>query len=399
MDVQLGLKENWKQFSLLVLVNAFVGGMVGLERSILPEIAEQEFSIAASSAILSFIVVFGITKALTNYLSGRLIPQLGRKNLLTIGWLFGLPVPLILMLADDWSWIVVANGLLGVNQGLCWSMTVIMKIDLAGSRNRGLAMGLNESAGYVAVGLVALLTGYIAFNYGVRPYPFYLGLIIASLGYLMSRLFVRDTHRHVAAEATDSDTPLIDHVFRDTSWKDPNLGSISQGGLVNNLNDAMVWGALPMVLASRGFDTAQIAQVAAIYPAVWGLGQLLTGKLADHANKKTMLVLGMLIQGGAIMAMAYTYSLTTFLALSAVLGVGTALVYPTFLAAIAEFTHPTQRAECIGVYRLWRDLGYAVGAILTGLLADQLGLDTSVVVVGVVTVISGLVILLRMKTP
>ena len=395
--VQLGLRENWKQFALLVLINAFVGGMVGLERTILPELAEQEFEMAAKTAILSFIMVFGVVKAITNYYTGALANRIGRKNLLTLGWLIALPIPFLLIYAPSWGWVILANALLGVNQGLTWSSTVVMKIDLVGEKNRGLAMGLNESAGYLAVGGVAFLTGWIAAEYGVRPYPFYLGIAFAVIGLLSSWLLVRDTVHHVHAETTSSTLPLLKNVFWETTWKNRNLGAISQAGLVNNLNDGMVWGLFPILLASRNFDLAQTGKIAALYPIVWGLGQLFTGKMADHFSKKNMLFWGMLAQGLALLGMLFASSFFHFAALSAALGAGTAVVYPTFLAAIADYAHPRQRAESIGVFRLWRDLGYAVGALLTGILADSLGMLWAVGAIGFLTLVSSIVILVRMN--
>jgi MFS family permease len=396
MTVKLGLKENWKQFSLLVLINGFVGGMVGIERTIIPRLAETEFGIAAKTAILSFIVAFGISKALSNYYAGAFANRTGRKNLLVIGWLFALPVPVILMLADNWNWVLFANILLGINQGLTWSSTVVMKIDLVGQRNRGLAMGLNESAGYLAVGFVAFLTGWIASTYGIRPYPFYLGLGLAVIGLLSSYFLVKDTIHHVQAESVVSNVKKMTRIFAETSLLNPNLGSITQAGLVNNLNDGMVWGLFPILLASKSFSLDDIGKIVAIYPAVWGLGQLVTGKLADHLAKKSMLFWGMVLQGATIIAMAFAETFTQFVFLSILLGLGTALVYPTFLAAIGDFTHPSQRAESIGIFRLWRDLGYAIGAILTGIIADAAGLVPSVLTVGIITIFSGFIILIRM---
>ncbi len=396
-NVQLGLRENWKQFTLLVIINAFVGGMVGLERTILPKLAEQEFEMAAKTAILSFIMVFGVVKAITNYYTGALANRIGRKNLLTLGWLIALPIPFLLIYAPSWGWVILANALLGVNQGLTWSSTVVMKIDLVGEKNRGLAMGLNESAGYLAVGGVAFLTGWIAAEYGVRPYPFYLGIAFAVIGLLSSWLLVRDTVHHVHAETTSSTLPLLKNVFWETTWKNRNLGAISQAGLVNNLNDGMVWGLFPILLASRNFDLAQTGKIAALYPIVWGLGQLFTGKMADHFSKKNMLFWGMLAQGLALLGMLFASSFFHFAALSAALGAGTAVVYPTFLAAIADYAHPRQRAESIGVFRLWRDLGYAVGALLTGILADSLGMLWAVGAIGFLTLASSIVILVRMN--
>jgi len=396
-QVQLGLRANWRQFFLLVVINAFVGGMVGLERSILPDIAEADFGIAAKTAILSFIMVFGVVKAITNYYTGALANRFGRKNLLTLGWLIALPIPFILIFAPSWGWILLANVLLGVNQGLTWSSTVVMKIDLVGEKNRGLAMGLNESAGYLAVGGVAFLTGWIASEYGLRPYPFYLGIAFVFIGLLASWLLVKDTIHHVHAETSVSKLPKLKNVFWETTWKNRNLGSISQAGLVNNLNDGMVWGLLPILLGTKGFTLEQIGQVAALYPAVWGLGQLFTGKLADHLHKKSMLFWGMLLQGVALFFLIFAATFFHFAALSVALGVGTAVVYPTFLAAIADYAHPRQRAESIGVFRLWRDLGYAIGALLTGLLADSLGINWAVGAVGFLTVVSSIIILVRME--
>jgi len=398
-DVELGLKHNWQQFTLLVIINAFVGGMVGLERSILPQIAEVDFAIAAKTAILSFIIVFGFTKAITNYFTGVLANKVGRKNLLVIGWLFALPIPFILIYANNWNWIVFANVLLGINQGLTWSSTVVMKIDLVGDKNRGLAMGINESVGYLAVGAVAFLTGWIASEYGLRPYPFYLGFGFAGLGLLGSWLFVKDTVHHVAKETTTSSVRRLKNIFWETTWKDNNLGSISQAGLVNNLNDGMVWGLFPILLAMKGYDLAQIAVIVAVYPVVWGLGQLFTGKMADHFNKKIMLYWGMLLQGLTLLLMVFAQTYLHFIVLSVFLGLGTAIVYPTFLAGMADYTHPQQRAASIGVFRFWRDSGYAFGAILTGIIADTLGVMPSVGVIAGLTIISSFIILIRMTTP
>ena len=395
--VQLGLIENWKQFTILVIINAFVGGMIGLERSILPQIAEVEFQIAAKTAILSFIVVFGIVKAITNYFTGALANRMGRKNLLTIGWLIGIPVPFILMFADSWNWIVAANVLLGINQGLTWSSTVVMKIDLVGEKERGFAMGLNEFAGYVALALVAFFTGWVASEYGLRPYPFYIGIVLSLLGFFASWLLVKDTKYHVATETTTSKVPKLTNIFWQTSWKNKTLGSVTQAGLINNLNDGMAWGLFPILLAAKGFSLAQIGVVTAIYPAVWGLGQLFTGKMADHFCKKDLLFLGMLLQGLSLIVLLFANTMTHFVILSSVLGWGTAMVYPTFLATVAENTHPADRANSIGVFRLWRDLGYAIGAIVTGVVADAFGVNTSVLVIGLLTIFSAVIILYRMK--
>ncbi|MCF8202472.1 MAG: MFS transporter [Crocinitomicaceae bacterium] len=394
---QLGLKENWQQFSLLVLVNAFVGGMVGMERSILPELAEAEFHLAAKTAILSFIVVFGITKALTNYFAGTLANRWGRKKLLILGWIFALPVPFLLIYAPNWSWIIVANVFLGINQGLAWSSTVVMKIDLVGAKNRGFAMGINEAAGYLAVGAVAFLSASIANAYGVRPYPFYIGIVLAIFGLLSSIFLIKDTRSFVQREGEESKATLLKNIFSETSWKHPNLSAISQGGLVNNLNDGMIWGLFPILLLSKGFTATELAQIIAIYPTVWGLSQLFTGKLADRYAKKSLLFWGMFIQGLAILGFIWAQSFTAFAILSVLLGLGTAVVYPTFLAAIADNTHPSQRAQSIGVYRLWRDLGYAVGALLTGILADIWSTNTAIFAIGSLTILSALVIQSRMR--
>ncbi|MBK7270827.1 MAG: MFS transporter [Flavobacteriales bacterium] len=393
---QLGLRQNWKQFTLLVIVNAFVGGMVGIERTVLPMLAELEFGIASHAAALSFIMAFGVSKALSNYFVGRLAGRFGRKSMLVTGWLLALPVPFMLIYADAWSWIVAANILLGIHQGFAWSSTVVMKMDLVGEKDRGLAMGLNEFAGYLAVAAVAFLTGLLAAEYGPRPVPFQVGIGIAVVGLLLTVLWVKDTGHHVHAEAAKSAVPLLEKPFLDTSVRHRVLGSVTQAGLVNNLNDGMLWGLLPVLLAGQGFNTASIGAIAAVYPAVWGLGQLLTGKLADHVDRKLLLVLGMVLQGIAILFLPYVDAQGTYIALSATLGLGTALVYPTFLATIAAHTHPKQRAESLGIFRLWRDLGYAIGALLTGLIADRFGLTASILSIGVITVISGLLVWLRM---
>jgi MFS family permease len=396
MEVRFGLKENWQQFSLLVLVNAFVGGMVGLERSILPQLAAQEFSIASHSAIFSFIVVFGIVKAIKNYLAGHFANTLGRRRLLIYGWLFAIPIPFLLMWAPTWNWIVAANVLLGINQGLAWSSTVTMKIDLVGDKQRGLAMGINEFAGYLSVGLVALLTAWIANTYGIRPYPFYIGIVFVFLGLLISWIWVKDTRSFVQKAAQESSLPLLKNPFWDTSLLHRNLGAISQAGLVNNLNDGMIWGLFPLLLATKGFDLGQIGMITAIYPLVWGLAQLGTGRLSDFICQKDLLFIGMLLQAFAILGLIWAQTFAAFAILSFVIGVGTAVVYPTFLASIAENTHPADRAASLGTFRLWRDLGYAFGAILTGVLADYFELEVSVIVIGLLTLGSAGVIKWRM---
>lgn len=396
-NVKLGLKENWKQFTLLVIVNGFVGGMVGLERSILPQIAEKEFAIAAKTAILSFIIVFGIVKAITNYYTGALANKFGRRKLLIAGWIIAIPIPFMLMFAPAWSWIIAANVLLGINQGLTWSSTVVMKIDLVGEKQRGFAMGINESAGYIAVALVAFITGWIASEYGVRPYPFYIGIVLVIFGLSGSFFFIKDTKPHVEKETTTNLIPELKNIFWDTTWKNNNLGSVTQAGLINNLNDGMAWGIFPILLASKGFTIAQIGIVTAVYPAVWGLGQLFTGAMADRFCKKDMLYTGMLLQAIALLTLVWATAMFHFVLLSIILGWGTAMVYPTFLATIAENTNPQDRAKSIGIFRLWRDLGYAIGAILTGVIADLIDINASILFIGVLTFLSALIIYVRMK--
>ncbi|MDG1529480.1 MAG: MFS transporter [Polaribacter sp.] len=392
----LGLKENWIQFTILVIVNAFVGGMVGLERTIFPKFAELEFGVASKTAMLSFIIAFGITKAITNYFTGKLANKYGRKNLLILGWIFALPIPFILMNANHWNWVIFANVLLGINQGLTWSSTVVMKIDLVGEKDSGLAMGINEFAGYFAVGVVAFLTGIVAQNYGITPYPFYLGIGISVVGLLLSILFVNDTRKFVDQEQKIDTKNSLENVFIETTFKNKNLSAITQAGLVNNLNDGMIWGILPILLFDLKFDTKSIAIIAAVYPTVWGIGQLFTGKMSDVYSKKKMLFWGMLIQGFAIISIIYTTGFLNLIFIAAVLGFGTALVYPTFLSAIASTTTPTQRAESIGVFRLWRDLGYAIGAILSGIIADVWGIEYAIIAIGIITILSALVIKFRM---
>lgn len=395
-EQQLGLRQNWKQFTLLVIINAFVGGMIGLERSILPELAREEFGVVAKSALLSFIIVFGFTKAISNYFAGTLANTVGRRKLLIYGWLFAIPVPIILISAESWTCVVASNVLLGISQGLTWSSTVVMKIDLVGEKNRGLAMGLNEFAGYLAVALVALLTGFIASEYGLRPYPFYIGIAISILGLTGSIFLIKDTRGFVLTEKKTSTIKPLDKVFLDTSLRHPNLSSITQAGLVNNLNDGMVWGLLPLLLSNHGYGLKEIGMIVSIYPAVWGLGQLFTGRLADRINKKTLLFWGMFAQGLALLLLIPAFELTHYVLISVVLGIGTAVVYPTFLAAIADETRPEQRAESLGIFRLWRDSGYAFGAILSGILADTFGLSTAIAAIGGLTILSSLVVQLRM---
>jgi len=400
-SIRLGLRENWAQFSLLVLVNAFVGGMVGLERSILPAIATEEFGIAARTAILSFIVAFGVTKAASNYLAGRLADRFGRKHVLVAGWLIAVPVPFLLMEAPSWNWVIAANVLLGVSQGLTWSLTVIMKIDLAGPRQRGLAMGLNEFAGYFAVAVSAFATAWIAAAYGLRPEPFYLGIVFVALGLTLSVFAVRETHHHVAHESAMSKSserlPSHGEVFWRTTLTDRNLSSATQAGLVNNLNDGMAWGLFPLLFAARQMSLEQIGVLAAIYPATWGIAQLGTGAWSDRIGRKWLIASGMWVQAAAIALVIISNGMTGFATGAVLLGIGTAMVYPTLLAAIADVTHPAWRASSVGVYRLWRDLGYAFGALLSGLIADALGLSAAMAVVAALTFASGAVVAIRMS--
>jgi MFS family permease len=414
---RLGLRANLGQFCLLVGVNALVGGMVGQERSLLSLLATQVFGLAAISAALTYIVAFGLTKAATNFLAGTLADRYGRKPVLVAGWLVGLPVPLLLIWAPAWTWVVVANVLLGVNQGLCWSTTVIMKIDLAGPRRRGLAMGLNEAAGYLAVALTAYLTGLLAARAGLRPEPFYLGLAYAGLGLGLSALLVRETRGHARLEArlTDPDraigtSPTLDsgphagsgsgpstrEIVVRTSLREPALSACSQAGLVNNLNDGLAWGLLPLLFVRGGLPVGQVGLLAALYPAIWGLGQLLTGPLSDRLGRKPLITAGMLVQGVALAGTALAGSFLPWAACAILLGVGTAMVYPTLLAAIGDVAHPSWRASAVGVYRLWRDAGFAVGALLAGLVADLAGLEVAVWVIAALTAASGLVVAVRM---
>jgi MFS family permease len=391
------MRANLAQFSLLVVVNAFVGAMVGMERSILPAIAEQDFHLAARTAVLSFIVVFGVTKALTNYVAGRLSDRFGRKHVLVAGWLVAVPVPFLLMWAPSWGWILIANAFLGVSQGLTWSTTVIMKIDLAGPARRGLAMGLNEAAGYLAVAVGALATGWIAARWGLRPQPFYLGVGFVAVGLALSVLAVRETRHHAAAEGGGPAPTLSPRaVFWRTTLRDRNLSSASQAGLVNNLNDGMAWGLFPLVFAAAHLDVARIGILAAIYPATWGIAQLATGAWSDRVGRKWLIATGMWVQAVGIALIAVGDRFAVFASGGVLLGLGTAMVYPTLLAAIGDVAHPSWRASAVGVYRLWRDLGYAIGAILAGLTADALGLPAAMWGGAGVTFLSGMIAAVRM---
>lgn len=401
---RLGLKENWRQFSLLVLVNAFVGAMIGLERSILPQIAEKEFGLAVKTAILSFIVVFGFTKSLTNYFAGRWSDQWGRKKILVWGWLFAIPVPFLLMWSENWTWILVANVFLGVSQGLTWSTTVIMKIDLVGASRRGLAMGFNEFAGYVAVAGSAVATGYVASVYGLRPEPFYLGVGYVVLGLLMSLFLVHETKGHVAQEMKIGST--IDNlsavqlsqkeIFMLTTLRDKNLSSVTQAGFVNNLNDGMAWGLFPLLFSAHGIGLEKIGWLAAIYPATWGICQLGTGHLSDLWGRKGLIAWGMWIQAIGIIITMVSSVFVSFALGGVLLGIGTAMVYPTLLAAIGDVASPVWRASSVGVYRLWRDSGYAIGAIISGVVADVFGIKEAIGLIAFITFLSGVFVFKRM---
>jgi len=392
-----GLSQNIFQFILLVLVNAFVGGMVGMERNILPQLAEKAFQLAATTALLSFIIVFGISKAITNYYTGALANRLGRKNLLVVGWIIALPIPFLLIYAQSWNWIILANLLLGVSQGITWSSTVVMKIDLVGEKKRGLAMGLNEFAGYLSVALIAFFTSWIASNFGVTPYPFYTGIVLSFSGLVVSAIWVKDTKHHVVKESLSETRISLSNVFWDTTWRDRTLGSVTQAGLVNNLNDGMTWGLLPLILMQQNFSLTEIGTITAVYPAVWGIGQLFTGKLSDHVSKKKMLFWGMLMQGIALLSMIIASQFLHYILIGVILGWGTAMVYPTFLATIAANTNVIDRPKSLGVFRFWRDLGYAIGALITGIIADTLGVAFAIAIIGLITVFSSLIIQLRMS--
>jgi MFS family permease len=402
----LGLRANLTQFSLLVFINAFVGAMVGLERAILPLLAEAEFSLTSHSLILSFIAGFGIVKAFSNLLAGHLSDRIGRKPILLLGWLVGLPVPFLIIWAPTWNWVVFANLLLGINQGLCWSTTVIMKIDLVGPRQRGLAMGINEFAGYLAVALAALTTGYLAASYGLRPQPFYLGIGLAFVGLLVTLFCVRETRDHAQTEARQigsapGNSNLNNQlswrqIFALTTWKERALSSASQAGFVNNLNDGMAWGLLPLFFAAAGISIEEVGVLAAVYPATWGMMQLVTGWLSDRIGRKRLIGSGMLIQALGIWLFLLLHGFAAWVLAAALLGVGTAMVYPILLAAVSDVAYPTWRASAVGVYRLWRDLGYAGGAVLSGFIADLWGMHWAIAAIGALTFLSGCWVFVRM---
>ncbi|WP_404385171.1 MFS transporter [Knoellia locipacati] len=406
--IQLGLRQNAAQFALLVAVNALVGGMLGQERTVLPLLGEREFGLRAYTAGLTFILVFGLTKAATNYFAGTWSDRWGRKPVLVAGWLVAVPVPLLLIWAPSWGWVIFANVLLGISQGLTWSTTVVMKIDLVGPARRGLAMGLNEAAGYAAVAVTALVTGYLAQTYGLRPAPFLLGVAFAALGLGLSTLTVRETRGHAHLEAANHVARADgkhDHlhgeltgrqVFTQTSFRDPALSSASQAGLVNNLNDGLAWGLFPILFAGAGLSVSRIGILAALYPAVWGAGQLVTGALSDRWGRKWLIVAGMWLQAVALGLVALADAFTAWAVAAVLLGAGTAMVYPTLLASIGDVAHPAWRARSVGIYRLWRDGGFAVGALLAGIVADLLGVRAAVWVVAALTAVSGFVVAVRM---
>jgi MFS family permease len=404
----LGLRANLAQFSLLVAVNALVGGMLGQERTVLPLLAEDEFGLTGYTFVLTYVLAFGVTKAATNYFAGAWSDRVGRKPVLLAGWLIAVPVPVMLIWAPNWGWVIAANVLLGINQGLTWSTTVIMKIDLAGPAQRGLAMGLNEAAGYGAVAATAAATGFLAAEYGLRPVPFLLGLSYAVVGLGLCGLAVRETRDHARLEAAQH-TARADgrhnqlhagltsgEVFIHTSVREPALSAASQAGMVNNLNDGLAWGLFPILFATAGLSIDRIGILAAVYPAVWGVGQLVTGPLSDRLGRKSFITIGMLVQAAALALVAAVDTFALWTVAAVLLGAGTAMVYPTLLAAIGDVAHPSWRARAVGTYRLWRDGGFAVGAVLAGILADLWGLRAAVAAIAAITAASGIVVAIRM---
>lgn len=394
--IQSGLKANWQQFALLVLVNAFVGAMIGLERAVLPGLGKTAFGLDANTAILSFIMAFGITKAISNYSVAKLSKRFNRKQILLAGWFVALPVPFLLMYAESWSWVIAANILLGINQGLAWSSTVIMKVDIVGQKQRGLAMGINEFAGYISVGLALYFASSIAAKYGYTYFPFIPGIVFVAAGLLVTALFVKDTTHFVHAESASSKLALLKNVWKETSWTHKNIGSATLNGLVNNMNDAVVWGLLPVLLLQKNFTIKEIGVIAGVYPIVWGVLQLFTGKMGDVYCKKQIITAGMLIQAVAITILALSNQYIILLIGALLLGLGTALVYPNFLTVVAESTHPSQRAESLSIFRFWRDSGYVFGALLAGVLADWFGIADAIVIIGGITAATGMVAHFRM---
>lgn len=399
--IALGLAANWQQFTLLILINAFVGGMVGIERTVVPLIGSEEFHLASTTLVTSFIVSFGVVKAVANLVSGQLADHWGRKRVLVLGWLVGLPVPFMIMWGPSWGWIVAANALLGISQGLSWSMTVIMKVDLVGPKSRGLAVGLNEFAGYLAVGVTAFLTGYLAARYGLRPVPIYLGVVYAVAGLVLSILMVRDTREHVRLEigrnAPEPAAVGFWHIFAHTSFRDRNLFAASQAGLVNNLNDGMSWGIFPLFFSAFGLGVERIGILKAIYPVTWGLLQVATGPLSDRWGRKGLIVTGMWVQAAGLFLTAFTRHFEYWLAGSLLLGIGTAMVYPSLIAAVSDASYPSWRARSLSVYRFWRDLGYAIGALSAGVIADIFGMTAAIASIATLTFLSGLIVAVAMQ--
>lgn len=403
--IALGLRQNLAQFLLLVAVNALVGGTLGQERTVLPILAKEVFGLDLYTSALTYILAFGVAKAATNYFAGTLSDRYGRKPVLVAGWLVALPVPFLLIFADSWSLIVAANVVLGISQGLTWSTTVMMKMDLVGPERRGLAMGLNEAAGYLGVAGTALATGFIASTYGLRPGPFLLGAVFIAIGLGLTVLCVRETHHHAKSEAASHipvhvgthGTLSTRQIFTLTSFRDKSLSSVSQAGMVNNLNDGLAWGLFPVLFAAAGLGLEHIGILAAVYPAVWGAGQMVTGPLSDRIGRKPLIAGGMLVQAAALAMVAVGHDFGTWLAAAILLGAGTAMVYPTLLAAIGDVAHPLWRARSVGIYRLWRDAGFAVGALLSGILADAYGIPAAVGAVAAITAASGILVAVRMR--
>ena len=395
-----GIRANWRQFGLLLVINAFVGAMVGLERSVLPTLAKMQFGVASATVALSFLVAFGVVKAVSNLAAGHLADRVGRKRLLVLGWVAALPIPFLILFAHSWSWIVAANVLLGINQGLTWSMTVVMKVDLAGQPRRGLALGLNESVGYAAVALAAFGSAQLAVAHSPRHVSALLGAVVAASGSLLSALFVRDTAKHVEAEIGTTPRALTRtrDVLRRVTWTDRSLSAAAQAGLVNNLNDALAWGLLPIFLASRGLSVGQIGVVAALYPAAWAICQIGFGALSDRVGRKGTIVVGMWLQAAAIALFPMVSSYGAWMVAALLMGVGTAFVYPTLLAVVADVADPSWRASAIGAYRLWRDLGYAVGGLTAGVVADAAGMPAAFMAVAITTALSGIVVATRMES-
>jgi MFS family permease len=406
--IKQGLRQNLGQFVILIVVNAFVGAMIGLEQTVVPLIGKNEFGIESNAIILSFIASFGLVKAILNLYAGSLAEKWGRKKVLILGWLFGIPVPFILLFAPDWNWIIFANVLLGVNQALAWSMTVNMKIDLVGKERRGLALGLNEFAGYLSVAVVGFATGYLASVYGLKPYPFYIGIGFVAIGVLLSVIVVRDTkkfmlietqnhQKHEGRSGQNDDSLSFKQVFALTSWQNRTLLSVSQAGLVNNLIFGVSWGLFTLYFASFNLNVNDIGFLKALHPAIWGVLQLATGTLSDKIGRRVLIYSGMLVQAGGIWVVLFSGSTIGWIAGMSLLGVGTAMVYPTLLAAISDIAHPKWRATSLGVYRFWRDLGFVFGALGAGYLADLFGANLAIQTVAWIALASGIFVMVVMR--